>query len=210
MKNITGFILLLLTALLLISMHQCVHEKRAAKTNLLALTDTVQHYTSALGTQTAVIRTLQTDQKQLKGVLLEKDKEFAAVTKQYSKVHSVTKFNTVTRIDTIAVRYTDTIPCIFSRKGTVQDKWYSFTFKATQNGLHIDSLTLPNNTFVVTGTKRKWFLGKETVTTEVTHTNPYLHTRQLQASEVRYNTPIGKKWYLWLAVGITGGFLLAK
>jgi hypothetical protein len=210
MKHLKTLIIALLAILLLLSIHQCASEKRTATNNMLALTDTVQQYTSALGTQTAVIRTLQTGQKQLKDVLLKKDAELAALTKRYHKLHSVTAITTVTRIDTITIKYTDTVPQIFNREGSVQDKWYSFRYTSNQNGICIDSLTVPNSTFVVTGTKRKWFLGRETLTTEVTHTNPYVHTQQLQAAEVHYNAPVGKKWYLWLAVGITGGFLLAK
>lgn len=210
MKNVTPFIIALLTILLIVSVHQCTREKRTVTTNLLTLTDTVQYYTNSLGTQTAVIRTLDTDNKQRKEIILKKDAELAAVTKQYRNVHSVTKFTTLTRIDTITVKYTDTVPQIFNREGSVQDKWYSFRYTSNQNGITIDSLTVPNSTFVVTGTKRKWFLGRETLTTEVTHTNPYVHTQQLQAAEVHYNAPVVKKWYLWLALGVTGGFLLAK
>lgn len=206
-KNI---IIAALVVALLFSTATCTTIKSTAYENERALTDTLRYYTNALGVQTVSIRTLQADKTQLKQLVLNKDKALATLAKGFSKVHSVTKYNTVTVVDTINVRYIDTVPCTFQREGVVKNAWYGFKYRSDQNGISIDSLTLPNTAIVITGTKRKWFLGKETLVTEVTNTNPYLRTTQLTAAEIPQPVPVYKKWYLWLAVGIAGGFVLAK
>lgn len=61
-----------------------------------------------------------------------------------------------------------------------------------------------------TGTKRKWFLGKETLTTDITSDNPYLKVTEITSAEVTVPTPWYKKWYVWAAVGAAGGFFIAK
>lgn len=206
-KNI--FIAALVVALLF-NTATCTTIKSTAYENEQALTDTLRYYTNALGVQTASIRTLQADKTQLKQLVLNKDKALATLAKGFSKVHSVTKYKTVTVVDTINVRYIDTVPCTFQREGVVKNAWYGFKYRSDQNGISIDSLTLPNTAIVITGTKRKWFLGKETLLTEVTNTNPHLRTTQLTAAETPQPVPVYKKWYIWLAVGIAGGFVLGK
>lgn len=211
MKNrIANLVIAALLVALLFATNTCARANRKAAEQILALTDTLSHYTNALGTQTSSIRTLQTDKTQLQQMVLSKDNELATLAKSFSKVHSVTKYKTVTVVDTITIQYRDSVPCVFNRKGFVKNSWYSFKYKSDQNGINIDSLQIPNSTSVIIGTKRKWFLGKEMLTTEITHTNPYVTTPQLTSAEILRPTPLYKKWYIWLGIGLAGGVLLAK
>lgn len=205
-----NLIIAALIVALLFATNMCANANRKAAATVLALTDTVAHYTNALGTQTASIVTLQADKTQLQQLVLNKDRELATLAKNFNNLHSVTKYNTVTVIDTITMHYRDSLPCVFKREGRVKNNWYSFTYTSDQKGFKIDSLLLPNSTSVIIGTKRKWFLGKETLTTEVTHTNPYVATTQLTSAEVLHAAPLYKKWYIWLGIGLAGGVLLAK
>jgi hypothetical protein len=208
--RIANLIITVLIVALLFATGTCVNANRKTATTALALADTVSHYTNALGTQTASIRTLQTDKTQLQQLVLNKDRELATLAKSFTNLHSVTKYKTITVIDTITIHYRDSIPCVFKRQGLVKNNWYSFTYTSNQNGVRIDSLRLPNSTSVIIGTKRKWFLGKEMLTTEITHTNPYVTTPQLTSAEMLHPTPLYKKWYIWLGIGLAGGVLLAK
>jgi hypothetical protein len=175
-----------------------------------ALNDTVRYYQNKLGTVTAGKNTLQLDKKQLQDLLLKKDKEMAALASEFAKVHSVTKYSTKTVYDTIAVPFKDTVPCVFVRADKVREKWYGFNYKVNQKGFVIDSLTIPNTATVITGTKRKWFLGKETVTTDITNTNPYIKVTDITSAEVILPAPWYKKWWLWAAAGAVSGFMVAK
>jgi hypothetical protein len=63
---------------------------------------------------------------------------------------------------------------------------------------------------VVTGIKRKWFLGKQTQTTDITHANPFVQTNNVQHIEVVTQ----KKWYdtflFKVGLGFIGGVLITK
>ena len=195
---------------LLFSVSQCRSIALSETTNMNALTDTVQHYTNALGTQTAAIRTLQLDKNQLKNVVFKKDKELAALTKGFATVHNVTQYKALTLYDTISLIYYDSVPCVFSREGLVEKPWYRFKYVANQKSITLDSLTFYNTATVVTGIKRSWFLGKETLYTEITNSNPYIKVTEIKAAEVTLPAPVYKKWYVWLGVGLAGGYLLVR
>jgi len=211
MNNKTLYITIAaLVVALFFSVGRCSHEQRTGNDNAAALTDSVHYYKNRLGTTTASIATLQLDKKQAKDLLLKKDAELAALAKAFARVHAITKYEAVTRIDTVAVAYHDTVPCVFERSGEVKDKWYSFTYHSNQNGFTAANFEAPNTATVITGTKRKWFLGKETVTTDITNTNPYIKVTQIKAAEITIPAPVYKKWYVWLGVGLAGGYLLGR
>jgi hypothetical protein len=191
-------------------MQTCSFHKSHADSNLEAITDTVKHFKNKLGTQTASINTLQLDAAQLQKVILDKDAELATLTKEFSKVNIITKYKTVMQIDTIRITYKDTVPCIFERSGEVKKDWYSFMYKSNQKGLQIDSLSIPNTTTAITGFKRKWFLGKQTAVTDITHSNPFIKVTEIKSVEIVVPVPWYEKWYVWLVSGLIGGFLVSK
>jgi len=211
MRNrILHIIIAVLAAALLFSVGTCsfAHDKDVA--NMQALTDTVKHYKNKLGTVTASKQTLQLDNAQLKNVLLKKDRELFELSKEFLQLKSIAKYNTVTTLPGIPIIYHDTIPCIFERSGRLKDKWYSFTYQSNQNGFTVDSLSIPNTTTIITGTKRKWFLGKESLTTDITNTNPYVKVTGITAAEIDIPAPWYKKWWIWFAAGIAGGAFIAR
>ncbi|MES2484832.1 MAG: DUF6549 family protein [Bacteroidota bacterium] len=206
-KYIPYIIIATLAVALFLSIERCTYNKSQGDDNASALTDTVKYYTNRLGTQTASIKTLQVNKAGLKSLLLDKD---VALAGEFAKVHTIVNTETVFKVDTITVAYNDTISHNFERSRHVLDKWYSFGYHSNQNGFKIDSLVIPNSITVITGTKRKWFLGKETITTDVTNTNPYVTVTNIKAAELSLPVPWYKKWYIWLAVGVAGGFAVAK
>lgn len=211
MKNyIYNTLIIALVICLFVSVHQCHHNAKRADINLTAINDTVTHFKNKLGTQTAGIKTLQLEKSQLNKTIFGKDKELATLAKSFSKVQSVVKYAQVTKYDTIQVRYQDSVQCTFNRTGTIHNNWYSFTYKSNNKGFLIDSLTLPNKTIVLTGIKRKWFLGKETLTTEVTNTNPHITITGITSAQVVISSPWYKKWYVWLGIGLAGGLVAAR
>lgn len=210
MKAVPYLIIAVLVVLLFASLQECSRRGALAENNLEALTDTVQHFRNRLGTETASKRTLQLSEKQLRDIVIKKDNELAALAKEFVQVKSVVKFRTVTRFDTIQIAYRDTVPCIFERSGSVAEKWYSFGYRSDQHGLKIDSFKTWTSANVLTGTKRKWFLGEQTVRTDITLSNPNMHITDITAAEIVIPSPWYRKWYVWLAVGAAGGFLAAK
>lgn len=210
MKYMQPITIVILTVALLLSVQRCNYIAGNAEANYSALTDTVTHYKNKLGTVTASMGTLQLDNNQVKDLLLKKDSELAALASEFAKLHSVVKYDTDITLPPVSIPFKDSVPCVFSRTDSVKHKWYSFTYDVDQKGLKIDSLIIPNTATVITGTKRKWFLGKETVTTDITNTNPYVKVTGITAAEVVLPVPWYKKWYVWLAAGVVGGFVLSK
>jgi len=208
-KYIQPVVIAVLAIALLFSLQQCSGYKKRGEANAAALSDSIKYFRNEFGQITASINTLELDKKQAQDLLYKKDAQLAVMAKEFAKVHSFTKYSTVTKYDTINVTYRDTVPCVFERSGVVKNDWYSFGYRATQKGFAVDSLAIPNTATVMTGIKRKWFLGKETLTTDIVNTNPHITVTGITAAEITLPEPWYKKWYVWLGVGLAGG-LLAK
>lgn len=113
------------------------------------------------------------------------------IVKKFTEIKTVTRYVDRIRIDTIQVRYKDTVPCVFERSGAINEKEYSLTYQTNQNGLKLYNMQIEDSLLIVTGTKRKWFLGKETNTIDISHTNKYISSDQVQHIEVFPK----KEWY---------------
>lgn len=178
--------------------------------NVDALNSQLTTYKLKNGQLVASAKTLSYTNDQLKNSLSSKDKALKEVMDKFSKVKSITKYVTTTKLDTITITYTDSIPCTFNKDGAIFHDWYSLGYNSTQKGITITELYVPDSVAIVTGTKRKWFLGKQTQTIDITHSNPFVETEAVQHIEV-VKKP---KWYdttiFKLLLGATGGYLLAK
>lgn len=200
-------------ALLLLWVNQCCENRNDNKRNsenLLILQDSLKQYKSKNGALVFSKGTLQLENKQLQDIILSKDKQLQDLSAEFSNVKSVIKYKTITRLDTITVVYNDSVPCVFDKEGFKSAEWYSFKWKSNQNGITIDSLQTWTSTAVITGVKRKWFLGKETVTTDITFSNPYIQTTELQSAEFVLQKPWYKKWWVWAIAGASGGVMIIK
>jgi len=203
----------LIGLLLLLAIYQCENRdslKTTTDNNLQALNDSVKYYKNKIGTQSATLQTLQMNAGQLEELILQKDSQLASLKKVFSKVNSVVKFEAKTVLDTIHIVYKDTVPYSFKRSGEIKSQWYSLKYTSGQKGIAIDSFRTWTSTSVLTGIKRKWLFGRQVVTTDITNTNPYMTVTSIKSVEVVVPEPIYKKWYLWLAAGIAGGYLIAK
>lgn len=209
-KLIYPAIIIVLLTLLFVSVRECRRSVTLAGQNYNALTDTVQYYTNSLGQQSASKRTLQFDKSQLREIILKKDKELHALSKEFSKIRTVVKFQAVTEFDTIRIAYTDSIPCTFDRKGSIADDWYKFNYTSDQSGIQIDSFKTWTSANIITGTKRKWLLGEQTLKTDIMLSNPHMTVTNVAAVEVVVPSPWYRKWYVWAAIGAVGGFVIAK
>lgn len=201
-------------ALAILMLRQCEKNNRnttIANQNQTALTDTLKHYQNKLGTTTASIKTLQATNKKQLSALLGKDREIEKLKQEFANVKTVVKYKTVTKFDTIKVFFEQPIrEYDFVRAGKVSHKHYSFSYSADNVGFTLEDLTIPNQVTVITGTKRKWFLGKQYITTDVTNSNPYVAVTNLKAATVQIPQPWYKKWYVWLAAGFVTGTVIAN
>lgn len=201
--------------LLCFSLYQCnriIEINAMAEANTKAFTDSVSYYKNSLGSYTATISTLQLEKKAFNEALLNKDAKIKKLAKDFAAVKSVVSTKNNLTIDTIAVHLEKPITVNnslrFERNGKIVTPWYSLGYKITNDSLTIAPFRAQTETTIITGSKRKWLLGKQTIVTEITNTNPYITTTNIQAAEVIIHEPWYRKWYVWLAAGIAGGIFL--
>lgn len=194
---------------ILFSAKQC-HENNRLTANFEALNIEIKTYKLKNGQNVSKIKTLQLTKDELEDLVVSQNEEIEEMYNNFSKVKAVYITKEVIKIDSIIVPFEVKVPFEFERTGLVENEWYEFGYKIDQNGFKIEPFSTWNDQTIITGFQRKWFLGKQTLTTEITNTNPYLYNENIQAVQV----VIPKRFYdtraFNVCVGLIGGFLLAK
>jgi hypothetical protein len=203
-------VLSIICLILLFQLFQKCESEEVQLANIEALNSQTKIYKLKNGQLVTSVDNLLYTKEQLKKSLLMKDKRVKELTDKFSHIKSVTKYVTNTKFDTIKLVYQDSIPCNFERIGSDLKEWYHIAYKSNQKGVEITELSIPDSVIVVTGDKRKWFWGKRTSVTDITHANPFVETESIQHIEVVQPA----KWYdstiLKIAIGFIGGVLLFR
>ena len=182
-------------------------NEKIQKQNITALQSEITNFKLKDGTEVASVKSLQFENGQLKESLSKKENEMSA---KFSEVKTVTRIEERIKFDTIRIAYKDTVKCRFRRVGVVKNKSYSLDYITTQRGVKLSNLIVPDTIVVITGQKRKWFLGKEMATIDVSHTNELV-----KVNDIRYIENKQKKhWYdtnlFKIGVGFIAGAMLVK
>ena len=90
----------------------------------------------------------------------------------------------------------------------VSQKWFSIGGEVRKQGLHIDSIVIPNKTEVSVGLERKNFFSKLSPVIEVKNDNPYLQVKALNNVVVKQKNPILHSKIFWFGVGLVSAVLL--
>ena len=203
-------VLMIICLILLSQLFQKCESEKVQLANVDALNKQSEVYKLKNGQLVTSVENLQYTNSQLKNSLLMKDKKVKELLDKFSNVKSVTKYVTNTKLDTIKLVYQDSIPCNFERVGSDLKEWYHIAYKSNQKGVEITELSIPDSVIVATGDKRKWFWGKRTSVTDITHANPFVETESIQHIEIVQPA----KWYdstiLKIGVGLIGGIFLMK
>jgi len=210
-KNTIYISVLLIVCLILVSqLFQKCESEKLQLANVEALNSQSKFYKLKNGQLVTSVESLSYTNSQLKNSIVMKDEKVKELTNKFSKVKSVTKYVTNTKFDTIKLTYKDSIPCNFEKVGSDFKEWYHIAYKSNQKGVEITELSIPDSIIIVTGDKRKWFLGKRTSTLDITHANPFVQTQSIQHIEVKEKN----KWYnstiFKIGVGFIGGGLLLR
>lgn len=203
-------VLSVICLLLISQLFQKCESEKIQLANIDALNKELTTYQLKNGQLVTSVENLNYTKEQLKKSLLMKDKKVKELTDKFSNIKSITKIVTNTKFDTIKLVYNDSIPCNFERVGSDLKQWYHIAYKSNQKGVEITELSIPDSVIVATGDKRKWFWGKRTSVTDITHANPFVETESIQHIEVVQPS----KWYdstiLKIAIGFIGGILLFR
>jgi hypothetical protein len=203
-------VLLIVCLFLLSQLFQKCESDKLQLSNVEALNKEAKVYKLKNGQLVTSVENLNYTNSQLKNSILMKDKKVKELVNKFSNVKSVTKYVTNTKFDTIKLVYNDSIPCEFEKIGSDMKEWYHIAYKSNQKGVEITELSIPDSVIVVTGDKRKWFWGKRTSVTDITHANPFVQTESVQHIEVVKPA----KWYdstiFKIGLGFIGGAFLMK
>jgi competence protein ComGC len=203
-------VLLIICLILISQLFQKCESEELQLANIEALNSQAKVYKLKNGQLVTSVENLQYTNSQLKKSAIMKDKKVKELVNKFSEVKSVTKFVTNTKFDTIKLVYNDSIPCEFERIGSDMKQWYHIAYKSNQKGVEITELSIPDSVIVVTGDKRKWFWGKRTSVTDISHANPFVETDNIQHIEVVKPA----KWYdstiFKIGLGFIGGIFLVK
>ncbi len=132
------------------------------------------------------------------------------IIKKFVQIKTVTKYIDKIQIDTMKVTYTDSVPCVFNRSGELKTKEYSFTYKSNQNGFTVNDFDIKDSLTIVTGTKRKWFLGKQNNTVDVYHSNKYVKSDSIQHFEVVAKKKFYETTLFKVGLGFIAGIAIMK
>jgi len=173
LKNIVIVILLIIIS---ISVDECGKHQKQSISATKQLTDSTKYFKNKLGTETASKIALETSNDLFKNEILKKDLELKKLADEFSRVKSVVKYKTQIQIDSIPIYFTDSIPCDFNLVGKYDNKNFKFDWNIDNKKFELKNIDIPNETTIITGFKRKWFLGRQTLTTDIANSNPLLKT----------------------------------
>ena len=129
------------------------------------------------------------DEETLKEIVERGRKSDLLLYNLFHKVDQITKSNTVTTLDPIAVTYKDTVPCTFYKADSFKNEFQSYDYISTQKGFTVYNLKSYDSITRIQGVERKWFLGKETYTVKETHSNPNVEVTSARTFKIQTKTP---------------------
>ena len=132
------------------------------------------------------------------------------IIKKFHEIKTITQVEQKLRIDTVKILFKDSIPCVFNRSGEVKTEYYTLGYELNNKALKVTNLTAQDSITIVTGTSRKWFLGKETNTIDVSHSNKLFYNSEVKHVEVKpakafYDTTLFK-----FGIGFIAGVAIVK
>jgi len=127
------------------------------------------------------------------------------------KVQSQVRIQSVFKVDSIFVPYTDTL--IVEKTNykyfgfSLNNDKYNITGKTKEDGILLDSISFNNNLNVTIGNKSRGFFRASEPIVKIEYQNPYVSTKSVENIIVKNEV----KWYdkkgTWLTMGLIGGLV---
>ena len=178
MKTLPHTIVIL--ALLCLSFHLWSEKRTAQRTythNMEVLNDSLHTYENNLGLVVAEKKAFQGEKKELEQLIELQSEQLQEALKR-TKPTTATKIVTETKIDTVLIPYKVPVEVNFALPFERDNNNYSIKGLATQKGINIYNLTIPNEQSVVVGKKKIGFMKWE-YRAEVTNSNPLITVTDL-------------------------------
>lgn len=168
--------------------------------------DTVMTYKARNGDVIAYNKSLEIN----KGLMLKLNDSLSGALKniKIKDPVSYTKIVTVTEIDTVEVRFTDTLPCSdFFRTFRIDSSHYKLDGNLTNKSLTINGIQIPNTQNIVVGTKKNGLFKKNEYIITVQNSNPYMQVTGLQNYTLTPKKRFYEKTWFVFSAGFVAGFV---
>ena len=127
------------------------------------------------------------------------------------KVQSQVRIQSVFKVDSIFVPYTDTF--IIERNNyksfgfALNNDKYSIVGKTKEGGILLDSISFNNNLNVTIGNKSRGFFRSSQPIVQIQYENPYVNTKSVQNIVVKNDIKWWDRKGTWLTMGLVGGLV---
>jgi hypothetical protein len=203
--NLQGFIILGLLATCVCLLQEKSSETTRNRQNIKAATDTIDRYKDKYDRIVSEKAAYELTAKEFKNI----NDSLKNVIKGY-KPSVIVRYKTkIEYRDTLTIKY-DTIRDDLSASFKFKDKWLSFSGETFLEGLKIDNISIYNEQNIVVGEKREGLFKEGELKIKIVNSNPNIEVLNMDGYIIKKKTPIFKKWYTWLGIGVVGGILLSK
>ncbi len=190
MKPQTIIPYILAVGFLALFLNTCREKKelqREASNNVDFLNDSIRYYKNSLGQEIAVKTALNGEKNALEVLLskqIDSTGQLKRLVSKFRNVDAAGNITTITKIDTIKIGFEVPIPCEFHREWEKASEFYSISGESDQNGITINSLSVPNTLSFAIGKRKKGWFNSEYVI-EAVNSNPNITTIGLDSYSLK-------------------------
>ena len=180
------------------------------KDNIKALKDSTTYFKNKQGEIVGTKLALQLTEKELNEEK-KNNKDLKIAIDKFKKTIAVIQSKQAVKIDTVYIPFKDSIPFVFERFNTINNKYYKFDLKVNQIGSIVTNFELtPNKQIFVIGEKKQNFFSNSELRAEITNSNPLFNQKNIKPIIIIYQ----KSWYekpqITIPLGLAIGLLISK
>lgn len=201
------FFFTIIFSLLLFLVNTCSNKNatiQRQKDNIKALKDSTTYFKNKQGETVATKLALQLTERELNEEK-KNNKDLKIAIDKFKKTIAVIQSKQEVKIDTVLIQFKDTVPCVFERFNTINDKYYRFDLKVNQIGSIVSNFELtPNKQTFVIGEKKENFFSNSELRVDITNSNKLFNQSEIKPIVIIYQ----KSWYEKPQITVPIGFVL--
>ncbi len=148
--------------------------------------DTVMYYKAKYGKQVEYNKSLEVSEKSLLLAVTGLQKEVKRI--RIKNLRNVTNLSTEARIDTVTIKFKDSLPCDdFVAPFGDTTRYYTVDGIVTNEAVTLNNISIPDSQQIITATKKNGLFKRNESIVTITHTNPHVKTTGLQNYSIKKN-----------------------
>lgn len=179
-NNIAPIVVVILLFLLLKTCNDRDQERISDRNNLDALQAEITDLELSNGELAQEKALFEVSKKEMrKEIWMKVDDTIKALLKKVKDPVVITKIKTEYRIPPGYVPFSEPAPCEFLRTFKKENKWYSISGTADQNGFNFDDISIFNTQRLAIGYRQKQLVAR------ITNSNPYITTTEIEGQIIK-------------------------